>query len=165
MKNWLGIMIVALGAAACQLDENPAPTEGTTESTTEQAATSSDVGPYFCGAPLPALLWWAGLPASTSTTVALLDSKSVPGYWRIYGADPVKGAVLWARLAVPSQQAASVMTSFATLASGYRDYTRPPPCGVCPVGDGWVAEHALETARLHLGIKPIANDLTAACYQ
>lgn len=162
MKNWLGIMII-IGVAGCQVADTPPPTESSTVQDVANGDICSGV-PHYCKQTLPGAQWWTTLPASTSTTVAFIDKKSSPGYWWIYGADPIKGAVLWVRLAVPSQQGASVVTGLDSLAAGFMDFQRPPPCNTCPVGDGLIAAFVLETARIKLGLPQLVSDTVSACF-
>jgi hypothetical protein len=161
MKNWLGIMII-IGAAACQVQESPSPTESTTAAELSNGDLCT-TAPQYCKTTMPTAYWWSGLPASTADTVAFIDTKTNQGYWWVYGVDPVLGKVMWTRLAVASD-AGKVAPAVATLPAGFMDYTRPPPCNTCPVGDGWLAEHMLETARMKAGLGGVATDLTAACY-
>ncbi len=162
MKNLLGILIV-IGAAACQVADSPPPVESSTTSELSNGDICSGE-PHYCKAVMPAAQWWTTMPQSTVNTVGFIDSKTSPGYWWVYGADPVLGKVLWVRLAVPTQQAGSVANGLATLPGGFLDYTRPPPCSICPGGDGWLGSHLLESARIKAGLSGQAMISTSACY-
>lgn len=159
MKNWLGMLLI-VAMAGCQVVENGPVAEDPAESTIEQGATVN----LYCNTALPVVGTWTSLPFANGDTVVLIEFNAFPGYWRIWGVDPVQGSVLWGRWANATTQAASVMGGLAK-AGSISDYTRPPPCGVCPVGDGWVAKNMLEVARLKRGIPAQANTLTASCYQ
>lgn len=159
MKNWLGMMFV-VAMTACQVVETGTTTEDPVESTTEQGAFVN----LYCNTTLPAVTKWTGLPFANGDTVVFVELNALQGNWRIWGVDPVQGAVLWGRYADTTTQGASVMAGLAK-AGSFTDYTRPPPCGVCPVGDGWVAKNMLDFARLKRGIPAQANALTSSCYQ